>query len=279
MNDLRLPWWFNLVESGIPYFLAASLSVMIMLTLGGWLNMPESVQLLKWVEALFMAMSPAVKFLAVSSVGLGSFLSTFATVSVFVRGLLYNFVKKPALDGLEISQSLLEQSKELQQAILKQGELNELFKRQVEFLKGYAKALETKIENKDDIDLFSQRKRREVIPEFELQTEESPDQEGLQDENQSEIEQDDFLNKEFMPNSEDLDEGLEINTKKSHNQASESENHPTPVIFSNHKDKQKSSQKSMYNRHHSGHSRIGKHHRRLNFRTANPKTSQHKRHK
>lgn len=254
MNALHLPWWFNLIESGIPYLLAANTSIVIMLTLGGWLDMPESVQLLKWVEALFLAMSPSVKFLAVSSIGLGSFLSTFAIVSVFVCGLLYNYVKKPALDGLAVSEELLEQTKELQQAILKQSELNELFKQQVEFLKGYAKALKTKIEDQEEIALPAHKKRCQTAPEFDLELEQSQDtQQEPQDENLEELEQeqDDLLNKEWMPNPEDLEGASESNAKISASQEPEIPKHPAPVVFSTHRPASKHAQSN---------SRVGRHH-------------------
>jgi hypothetical protein len=141
LHELRLPWWFNLVKLGIPYTLAATTSVMVMLALGGWVAMPESIQMLKWVEALFMAMSPAVKFLAVSLTGLGSFLSTLAITSVFVRGFLFGMVEKSASEGIETVEQLLEQTKELQQNIAVQAALIEQYKTQSEFLKGYATVL------------------------------------------------------------------------------------------------------------------------------------------
>lgn len=146
--DLRLPWWLKLVKSGIPYTVAAATSIMVTLTLGGWLAMPESIQLLKWVEALFMAMSPAVKFLAVTSIGLGSFLSTFEIFSVFVRGFLYHYAEKAASEGLEVAEQLAEQNKELRENLVLQMKLNEQIKNQTELLKGYAKGLHFSLDKK-----------------------------------------------------------------------------------------------------------------------------------
>ncbi len=285
MNTLRLPWWFNLVESGIPYLLASTFSIVLMLTLGGWLGMPESIQLLKWVEALFMAMSPAVKFLAVISMGLGSFLSTFAIVSVFVCGLLYNYVKKPALEGLEVSEELLSQTKELQDSILKQGELNELFKQQVEFLKGYAQALKAKIDNPDEIKPQAQKNRLNSMFDGEwLQTELSHQDEERQEEEQEEVETPhsetdertgNFGEQEFLPHIEtpenNFSERQERHSPETPLQQSQ------PVIFSTqqlstqrpHSQKQKSSRLSILNKHNrrQGHhvSRNG-HHNKKAFR-------------
>ncbi len=146
--DLRLPWWLKLVKSGIPYAIAATTSIVVMLTLSGYLAMPESIQLLKWVEALFMAMSPAVKFLAVTSIGLGSFLSTFEIFSVFIRGFLYHYAEKAASEGLEVAEQLAEQNKELRDTLCLQMKLNEQFKNQSELLKGYAKGLHVVLNKK-----------------------------------------------------------------------------------------------------------------------------------
>lgn len=141
INKLHFPWWFNLVKLGIPYTVALATAISVILLLGGWVAMPEAVPLLQWVEALFMAMQPLVRGIVVSLMGFGSFLSSLVISSVIVRGFLFSLVEKTALDSLEAGAQLLAQVKELKSDLLIQVKLYEQNQEQLEFLKGYATAL------------------------------------------------------------------------------------------------------------------------------------------
>lgn len=245
--DLRLPWWLKLVKSGIPYSIAAITAMVVMLTLGGWLPMPESIQLLKWVEALFMAMSPAVKFLAVTSIGLGTFLSTFEVFSVFVKGFLYHYAEKAASEGLEVLEQLAEQNKDLRDNLILQMKLNEQIKHQTELLKGYAKGLHFNLDKKALEEINEQ-----APPEFnhqythfsemgELSAEEAPLEEANPDD-QQELQEQDEAEAENAPPKQ-----------------------PEPVLFSTQNRKKR---KERSSRHHTILSSHGK--RRSLYRNENP---------
>ena len=138
-RDLCLPWWFDLVKWGIPYFCASVTAIALVLSLVGWVAMPvQAVPMLAWVEALFLAMAPPVKFIAVSLVGLGSFLSSLVISSVLVRGFLFSVCETMAIEGAKLSKELFEYTKDLQKNIGLQTSLKDQHKEQAEFLKGFA---------------------------------------------------------------------------------------------------------------------------------------------
>lgn len=229
MIDLHLPWWLKLVKSGIPYAVAATTSIVVMLTLGGWLAMPESIQLLKWVEALFMAMSPAVKFLAVTSIGLGTFLSTFEIFSVFVRGFLYSYAEKAASEGLEVVEQLSEQNKELRDNLALQMKLNEQYKNQSELLKGYAKGLHVVLDKKKLDDL---NEEDEIATPGQQQRHLAETSELGQ-----ETEQQVTLEEEAEAEEENIEQEI------AHGVDNEPPKEPEPVLFSSqHQQKQKDKQ-------------------------------------
>lgn len=245
--DLHLPWWLKLVKSGIPYAIAATTSIVVMLTLGGWLAMPESIQLLKWVEALFMAMSPAVKFLAVTSIGLGSFLSTFEIFSVFVRGFLYSYAEKAASEGLEVAEQLSEQNKELRDNLALQMKLNEQYKNQSELLKGYAKGLHVVLDKKT-LDASAPQLNLDDLNEREVLAAGGQQQRGLPETGELEQEVDQVAVPEEEPEEEIVGQEAE------HNQVEEPPKQPEPVLFSSQsqqkpKDKQPKT-KNMSSRSH-----------------------------
>lgn len=234
MIDLHLPWWLKLVKSGIPYAIAATASIFVVLTLGGWLAMPESIQLLKWVEALFMAMSPAVKFLAVASIGLGTFLSTFEIFSVFVKGFLYHYAEKAASEGLEVAEQLAEQNKELRDNLALQMKLNEQFKNQAELLKGYAKGLHVGLDKKV-VEQFNEQEPLEPNP----QQTDLP-QTGELDLDQDEAEAEEEANAEEQQEVDQQHEADDVQPKQ-----------PEPVIFSSQGQESKPKRKrDMSFRHH-----------------------------
>lgn len=149
IKQLKLPWWFNLAKWGIPGTIAALTAVGVICILGGWVAIPEGMKMLEWLVALFSTMQPVVKFLAIGLTGLGSFLSGLLMSSIFVRGILFYFTEKAAIDGEKISTDLFEQNKELQQDIMKAGELHQLTQEQLAFLKGFSTAKANK-ENDED---------------------------------------------------------------------------------------------------------------------------------
>jgi hypothetical protein len=167
INQLRLPWWFNLVKLGIPYTLATITAFTIILVLGGWIAMPAAVPLLQWVDALFMVMQPVVRVIAVSLVGLGSFLSSLAISSVIVRGFLFPLAEKSALDGLEVGEQLLAQAKELKVNLLTENKLREQNQEQLEFLKGFSMALNGNAGEKVEKLKISQEQQQEQVQEEE----------------------------------------------------------------------------------------------------------------
>lgn len=145
INNLRLPWWFNVLKWGVPYTLAFGITMMLILALTGGIGIPESLSMLRSVDTLFLAMQPVVRLVAVTVTALSSFLSTLFLSSLVTRGFLFNQTEKLALKSSDLGGELFEKINELKHTLktVKQRasierSLKEVYQKQLEFLKGFA---------------------------------------------------------------------------------------------------------------------------------------------